>query len=157
MEPDDELDDDARPAGWVDPDDRLWRHPSEIGGARRPPPPAGRSLVRRGDLMLWRVAGLAGLIGALLATGILTLSGGLRHPATTIIRPVEQVVVGAATVSTEAGSVDTSVVGITQRLRPAIVALNVSTAGGETTASGVIFRTDGQILTNNHVVDGATR
>src|SRR2546422_706674 len=64
MEPDDELDDDARPAGWVDPDDRLWRHPSEIGGARRPSPPAGRSLVRRGDLMLWRVAGLAGLIGA---------------------------------------------------------------------------------------------
>ena len=50
MDPDDELDDDGRDAGWVDPDDRLWRHPSEVAGTpwpATPPSSAGLALFVR--------------------------------------------------------------------------------------------------------------
>src|SRR3954447_8944599 len=38
MDADDGLDDDGRDAGWVDPDDRLWRHPSELNETPWPQP-----------------------------------------------------------------------------------------------------------------------
>jgi S1-C subfamily serine protease len=50
------------------------------------------------------------------------------------------------------------VVQIAERVRPAIAQLKVGTAlnGGTSSGSGVIFRSDGEVLTNAHVVDGAT-
>jgi len=163
MDPDDELDDDGRAAGWVHPDDRLWRHPSEVAGTQwpvvppAPAPPMPEGPARRaGDPSLWGVAALGGLIGALLASGILTASGGLRRPTTTVVHPVEQVVVRASTVAAELGSSDGGVVAIAQHLRPTIVELDVDGNHGKASGSGVLFRNDGEILTNNHVVDGAS-
>ncbi|MBA2610165.1 MAG: trypsin-like peptidase domain-containing protein, partial [Actinobacteria bacterium] len=44
-----------------------------------------------------------------------------------------------------------------QRLRPAIVEVRATSSGGQkVSGSGVTFRTDGHILTNRHVVDGAS-
>ncbi|HEY3239926.1 MAG TPA: trypsin-like peptidase domain-containing protein, partial [Acidimicrobiia bacterium] len=39
---------------------------------------------------------------------------------------------------------------------PAIVALRATTPSGERFGSGVVFRSDGHVLTNHHLVDGAT-
>ncbi|MDQ6798236.1 MAG: S1C family serine protease, partial [Actinomycetota bacterium] len=47
------------------------------------------------------------------------------------------------------------VVDVAQRLRPAIVQLRVDD-GRTGSGSGVIFRSDGHILTNAHVIDGGT-
>src|SRR5436190_13357993 len=163
MEPDDELDDDGRVAGWIHPDDRLWRHPSEVGEtpwpmSRRPRRLAARWRWRR-EPRLWSVALLAGVIGALLATGVISATGAFRRQLTTVVRPTEQIVVPAANIGTLAsatfGGGDDPVVRIAQQLRPAIVQLQVDGNKGDASGSGVLFRDDGYIITNNHVVEGA--
>ena len=57
----------------------------------------------------------------------------------------------ASTVSAKPGSV----AAIAARLLPSVVTVNVSSAQSDATGSGVVLRSDGYILTNNHVVADA--
>src|SRR5438445_1277041 len=124
------------------PDDRLWRHPSEMAATLMNPARARAP---------WAVALLSGMVGALLAAGTVALAIGDRHDVTHE-RVVERQ--GPANPSAIApGAV--SVVDIAQRARPAIVQIKVTGAGGQASGSGVIFESDGHLLTNFHVVDGA--
>ena len=139
MEFDDGLDDD--PSSFrtpPPPDDRLWRHPSEM----RPK----RSVGER----TWLVASISGMVGALLASAVVVAAGGLAGRDTE--RVVERQEVPIQTVSTAGGQ---SVVDIAQRVRPAITQVRVEGKEGDASGSGVIFRSDGHVLTNFHVVDGA--
>ncbi|MCU1498183.1 MAG: Peptidase [Acidimicrobiales bacterium] len=169
MDGNDELDEDGPGPGWVHPDDRLWRHPSEV--AETPWPAAfagpnrhGLTALARGRLSarepkVWSVALLAGVIGALLSTGLIAASGALRRNTTMVVRPTEQVILPAANVAnatTMLTSSESPVVGIAAKLRPAIVELQIASNKGRSSGSGVILRSDGHILTNNHVIDGAT-
>jgi serine protease Do len=45
---------------------------------------------------------------------------------------------------------------IARRVRPAIVTINVMALSGAASGSGVIFRSDGYLITNDHVVEGAS-
>src|SRR5437763_5650226 len=139
MEFDDGLDDD--PSSFrtpPPPDDRLWRHPSEM----RPK----RSVGER----TWLVASISGMVGALLASAVVVVAGGLQGRDTE--RVVERQEVPIQTVSTAGGQ---SVVDIAQRVRPAITQVRVEGKEGDASGSGVIFRSDGHVLTNFHVIDGA--
>ena len=49
-----------------------------------------------------------------------------------------------------------SLVGLYERSLPGVVALRVTTAQGSGTGSGFVFDTHGHIITNYHVVEGAT-
>ena len=75
MEPNDELDPDGSRDRLLPPDDRLWRHPSEVasaGGARGGAPAAATAVETPSsppEGRMWTVAILSGVIGALLATG----------------------------------------------------------------------------------------
>ena len=122
------------------PDDRLWRHPSEITLKR---PPARRQL--------WVVGLASALAASLLSTGLAVVAGNLldaggesRQVDTAGLLPQPSLVGARA-----------DVVTVAERVRPAIVQLKVE-RGRSGSGSGVLFRSDGHLLTNAHVVDGAT-
>jgi S1-C subfamily serine protease len=138
---------------WLPPDDRLWRHPSELSTS--PLPVATGRLARRWDRRVWATVLLASLIGAGVASAVVLAAGGFNH-ATTVVRPLEQVADPTASQITPASNPkETDVVTIADQVRPAIVELLVDGNRGNSTGSGVIFRSDGYALTNNHVVEGA--
>ncbi|MBK0331266.1 trypsin-like peptidase domain-containing protein [Brachybacterium sp. MASK1Z-5] len=46
---------------------------------------------------------------------------------------------------------------VSEKVSPSTVAISVSTASGQAEGTGVIYREDGTIITNNHVVSGAQK
>lgn len=50
-----------------------------------------------------------------------------------------------------------TVSGVAENVSPSVVRIDTSTASGQGTGSGVVITTDGEIVTNNHVVDGAAQ
>jgi S1-C subfamily serine protease len=125
------------------PDDRLWRHPSELGVERpRPGVAGGRA---------WSVVLVAAVAGAAVATGVAALVNGLP-PRVVERQVVEKVAVQPVTSGTDGGS---GVVAIASRLSPAIVRLDVRAGEDAGAGSGVLFRDSGELLTNAHVVEAA--
>lgn len=119
------------------PDDRVWRHPSEMGGPRPSP--------RR---QMWVV----GLVSALAAS---LLSSGLTLVAATLLGGGEPAGRLRSAVLTEERPADGDVVTIAEQARTSIVQLRVE-KGRAGSGSGFVYRTDGHILTNAHVVDGSS-
>jgi putative serine protease PepD len=153
MEPDDPLGDDELRAPLLPPDDRLWRHPSEVA-AFGPPyegPDQGRRRART-----WAVAAVAAAFGAAAGVGVVALVGAFEGRVRTV-EVVERVALPTRTLSTTAGGPAPGAARVAQGLRPAVVALTVERAGAPHHASGVVFRSDGHLLTNAHVVEGAGR
>ena len=108
--PADGFDDEEGPRGpLLPPDDRIWRHPSEVGATLRG---RARRVRRRSRLPKptrnWRIALLAGTIGGMLAAGTAAATDvfGLRTAAS-VIRLVH-VPPPRASVSNTAGSVAAS-------------------------------------------------
>ena len=124
------------------PDDRLWRHPSELGWAVGP--------TRRRSL--WPVAAVSGITGAVLTVGLLAVTGTIGGRVTRPEIVVQEARPTLATIGTTTSSAD--VVRIAGVVSRAIVVLEID---GESpgVGSGVLFRTDGHLLTNAHVVEGA--
>jgi putative serine protease PepD len=109
---------------------------------------------------LWRVAVLAvllsvisGFIGGVIAT---QLDDGA---ATMSDEPYTQVT-AAPVVSDDSGSSATSVAMVAQRVANSVVTVSAhvsqSMGEGEATGTGVVVTSNGEILTNAHVVEGAT-
>jgi putative serine protease PepD len=150
MEPDDE--DAAEPYRSPDDRERIWLHPSELGSLLPPAPeerqPASRRRGRgRGRALTVPI--LSGMIGAALSLGILVLAGGLDDPPARVVERVTSLPVY------DLAAPD----GISQlaaAVAPAIVGLRATTPSGDRFGSGVVFRSDGHVLTNFHLVDGAT-
>lgn len=115
---------------WLPPEDRLWRHPSEVGEPR----PSGAPRVRVARPRTWMVACVAGVIGAVLASGIGVAAG--FFPRRTIVDPVP---VPNTLVATSSDVAQQVAVGdwpaIANNLAPSLVTI---TNGGQT-ASGVIY------------------
>jgi putative serine protease PepD len=125
------------------PDDRLWRHPSELGSGQ-PVTIIEARPARRRTLGIGIISGVIGATAMLVA---IVLTGGLdrdRHVT------VEQVQLRAPKdpAPTELALAD--------RVLPAIARVDAITATGTNNATAVIFRDDGHLLTTADVVDGAT-
>jgi S1-C subfamily serine protease len=135
VEPDDEPQPYRDP---LPPDDRLWRHPSEMGLKR---PSARRQL--------WVVAVTSALAASVLSTGLAVVAGNLLDAGGSS-NSVDTS--GVLSVPTLVGT-RADVVSVAERVRPAIVQLKLGRGGS---GSGVMFRADGHLLTNAHVVEGAS-
>ncbi|MFP5257074.1 MAG: S1C family serine protease [Acidimicrobiia bacterium] len=151
MSEDDPDDDDRRPSGPpLPPDDRLWRHPSELA-ARSVDAPAGPDGIRR---RAWPAAALGVVAGAALATSGIVLTGSLS-PRVVERHVVEKVAV-VPLVSTVLGD-EQELDGLIERVGPAVVRVEVQRGGAVTAASGLVFRDDGLILTvAHHLVDAGS-
>jgi putative serine protease PepD len=138
--------DDGPLFAFLPPDDRLWRHPSEIGDVPTepnptvPPSPA-RSIatLARPVARTWSVALAAGLVGALIASGVF-VGTGMAGRQTTVVEPV----MTPATVALEAtsGASQSGVANwpsIANALAASVVAVRVSNEGNLQTGSGVLY------------------
>ncbi|MDP9239673.1 MAG: trypsin-like peptidase domain-containing protein [Actinomycetota bacterium] len=107
------------------------------------PPPAAR---RRGRRIVAACA--------LLAT--VALTGGAAGAATTALayEHSDAAVVTSATVNAISGSAE-PLSQVAAAVQLSVVTITVRTAAGEDIGSGVVYRSDGVILTNNHVVADA--
>ncbi len=103
---------------------------------------------------MWTIALLSGVIGALLATGVVYSVGGGRTHNVTV--PALERDVDARPVVTMAstGSPAGFVVGA-ERVQPSCAVLVARDAHGTRISSGVVFRSDGMVLTTAHTVSGA--
>lgn len=110
------------------------------------PAPAGR---RRRTLrgpagLLAAVAVAAAIVGGGTAFGIQELTGGHSDTATTSV--------SGTTVA--AGSKGT-VSGVAAAVSPAIVEISATSSAGQSTGAGIVITSNGEIVTNNHVISGA--
>lgn len=154
MEPDDPLGDDEPHSRLLPPDDRLWRHPSEIG------PHAGPEAARRRGGVppkLWVVAALAGITGAVFAVALMGATGNLRRVLRVPV--VERVAMRSDALTAEAAKASPEVLAISRRVQPAVVGIEIEIEDIDRRlrGAGVMFRSDGHVLTNHHVIEGATR
>ncbi len=134
------------------PDDRLWRHPSEMAGPAAPSrPPSFQRPEPRPRRPTWFVAGASALGASLVSTGLVLIFVGLRGgDRATPVAVERQLAPPRWTVASS------PIAEIAERARAAIVQLRVQTADHAETGSGVIFRTDGHVLTNARVVEGVS-
>jgi len=152
MEPDDE--DEPEPFRSPDDRERIWLHPSELGSllppvAENPPAARRRRRRREGRSRSVTVPVLSGMIGAALSLGILALAGGLDHPSARVVERVTNLPVYDL-------AAPEGISQLAAAVAPAIVALRATTPSGDRFGSGVVFRSDGHVITNFHLVDGAT-
>ncbi|BBC34391.1 Protease [Streptomyces graminofaciens] len=151
----------VNPVGPVNPE---WPAPPAYEPAPAPAAPAATALLSepvssapaaapahapkkraRGPLaLLAAVAIVAAAIGGGTAYGIQELTG----PDTTASSSTSTTVVPTADKGT--------VAGVAKAVSPAIVEISASSNAGESTGSGVIITSDGEIITNNHVISGAS-
>ncbi|MEU7159509.1 S1C family serine protease [Streptomyces chrestomyceticus] len=106
--------------------------------------PAPRRRARRPVALIAAVALASGLIGG----GSAALIGSATdRPQTNTTTP-----------AVNAGSAKSSgsVSAVAKAVTPAIVEIKARKASGESTGSGVVITPDGEIVTNNHVVSGAS-
>jgi putative serine protease PepD len=106
--------------------------------------PAPRKRSRGPVALLAAVAIVAAAIGGGTAYGIQELTGK------------DTVVASSTTTSVVPSSKKGDVAAIAAAVSPSVVEINATLSGGSSTGSGVIITGDGEILTNNHVISGAS-
>lgn len=148
------------------PEDRLWRHPSEMGRAAMAttPAPAAGAPERRRAGSTWLVGAVAGLSGAVATLAAVVAFGGFDDPV--IQQNVVERVASAPTATLPisiGGDSAEGVQAVAAQIAPAVARLEVVRSSPEgspvatmtATGSGVLFRDDGYLLTSADLVAGA--
>lgn len=102
---------------------------------------------------------LGGVIGAVAVVAVLVVGGFVAMPssATSGKTGSTGTTSSSQTVTVNSGdSTDTTLANaVAQKALPSVVSINVTTSDGEGVGSGVVLDTDGNIVTNYHVIEGA--
>ncbi len=102
---------------------------------------------------------LGGVIGAVAVVAALVVGGFVAMPssATSGKTGSTGTTSSSQTVTVNSGdSTDTTLANaVAQKALPSVVSINVTTSDGEGVGSGVVLDTDGNIVTNYHVIEGA--
>lgn len=118
-----------------------------------PPPPAKPA----GGFRQWMTAGLVGgLVGALVATGVFVATDDGADSGTPLRAAPDALVSRPSRAIAESGGV----AGLIATVEPAVVAITTGSgpgSGNGGAGTGFVITPDGFIVTNNHVVEGASR
>ena len=127
------------PAWWSHPDHDVTDHSGTSGKAQRSwKQNTGNKNSGNKFVALALIAGLVGGFGG-------SQLAGRSDPNSTSV----QLVSSTQTIERE----PTSVAGIAARVLPSVVSISTSSQNGSGTGSGFVIRSDGYILTNNHVIN----
>jgi putative serine protease PepD len=99
---------------------------------------------------------LAALVGAIVAGGAVLLFGGGGRGSTPTTAAAVSAPVSSAGTRRDAASTTPSATQIYQRDSTGVVAIKAITANGEDEGTGIVLNEKGLILTNDHVIAGAT-
>ena len=114
-----------------------------------PPPPHSDPHVGRWIIIAFLVAAIAaGGSGIGVGWG---LANAFRQPAAVVQSPIPS---PSPTTAPNNGNLGAN--AIAALVTPAIVDINTVTTSGQESGTGQILTSDGEVLTNNHVVDGST-
>ena len=102
---------------------------------------------------------LGGVIGAVAVVAVLVVGGFVAMPSSATSGKTGSAGTASSsqTVTVNSGdSTDTTLANaVAQKALPSVVSINVTTSDGEGVGSGVVLDTDGNIVTNYHVIEGA--
>ncbi|MEV7190662.1 trypsin-like peptidase domain-containing protein [Streptomyces sp. NPDC093510] len=117
--------------------------PAHAPEAPQAPAPARRRRARGPAALLAAVAIAAAAVGGGTAYAVQTLTdrGGGSTATSTDVVPTSK---------------KGTVAGVAEAVSPSIVEISATTGQGKSTGSGVITKSDGEIITNNHVIAGAS-
>ncbi len=148
--------------GWIDPDDRLWRHPSESQSSRSDEAadgyfertrvgPAGRP-----GAAPWLICGSLCVALIVAAVCVIVADTGELHTAATQTLDMPH---SAPTTEPGSGHMATTdeVDAIVSGVRPSTVAIDVTDADGTVNVMGLVVEAGGIIVTTATAVDGAKR
>lgn len=143
--------------GWISPDDRLWRHPSESGTPASPMVPASTP-VRTHRAGPWIAGGAtACVLAALVATGLAIMTTGTADQGDGAGQARVASLPGVPT--TEAGTSRmpdaSAIAGMVSVARPSLVALRIGTATGTVSGTGIVVESGGIVVTASRLVSGA--
>ncbi|MFD9334079.1 S1C family serine protease [Streptomyces sp. NPDC060028] len=119
--------------------------PAGAGGAQGPAhaaTPAPRA--KRPVALLAAVALAAAVVGGASAAALQQLVGNTTGSATGV---------NGTNVSQSSNG---TVSGVAENVSPSVVRIDTRTGSGQGTGSGIVVTADGEIVTNNHVIDGAS-
>lgn len=163
--PDDDDYFDDEPAGFGDPlhpDDRIWRHPSEMASV---PPPGARSIPDTVDFApvprrrhMFGVIALSGMMGAAVAVSVVMATGMGERVVERWNDPVPLPALAdpaPSTTTTEAPSAP-ALAEVAESAQPSVVW--ITTANGTTydDCAGIVITADGHLLTDSRPFEDAT-
>lgn len=152
--------DNDRLRGWISPDDRLWRHPSESAGPVPGPTPSTISAkpgnrVRTGTILVGGATTC--LVLALIATGLIMAVSGTNdadNPG-----GATSLATFTGTPTTESGVGPTAgrktLAAVVSDVRDSTVAVSVVTRTGTTVSTGLVVESGGMIVTTTSALAGA--
>jgi putative serine protease PepD len=146
------------------PDDRLWRHPSELATAGLPGAAApkakgpGRSTERRAhrpppEITMGQrlvAVGLAGGVGALLTAGTLVATGRLSRVESITTMPTATSTIADGPVS------GFDAARVAARVQPGVLSVSATRPGGSSTRGSATIVQQGYAITALRIVDGAS-
>ncbi|MFF3863838.1 S1C family serine protease [Streptomyces sp. NPDC002209] len=120
--------------------------PAAPEGTLHQPPegPAHAARARRPVALLVAVALAAAVVGGGTAAAVQQVLGSRGGSG------------GGVTGTNVSQSSSGTVSGVAEQVSPSVVRIDTRTGSGQGTGSGIVVTADGEIVTNNHVIDGAT-
>ncbi len=144
--------------GWIPPDDRLWRHPSEAVSHPTPQPPGTGRADSRDRTGPWLVGGAtACVIVVLVAAGLMVTTTNRSGSGDNGTAPKLASLTDVPTTEPGVGLMppQSTVVSMVATARPSTVALVISGPAGERWATGLVAESGGIIVTATESLAGA--